>query len=468
MKLSQFAGIMAVILTFLILKLFLTGFSSALWWDSAVYIGMGKSIFSNGSIGFFEDARPLALPLILGFLWWIGLDIVWFGSIMMLIFSVASILLTYLIARRVFGNFPGLVAALMLATYPPFIAYSTIINADLPGGFFILTSIYLLLRQKNTFAGFFLALAILTKFTSIVAVPAILFCMLLSQENVFKKLANFFLGFLMLLLPYSIFSLISYGDLIAPLIKAHNLITNVAGNFSCPTSPGFYLASIAGGSILSALFFVGIIKKPFSYLRKKEWKSTLILLIGLAPFIYLTFFLNCKDARYSLLFIPYTFMFSSLGLHKILKRIKGKNIKIAILVFAFLLQITVSTKILSSEYKWLDYNDKNEAFYKFMHGKSIKGKIWSSDPFVSAFHDVKTDELMYYPVLDNNKIDHLLSSINSEVEYIFINTCDIQCVSGSYCESGKEELFDLLRSKFFVYKYEKYNGCERLAFIWKR
>ena len=31
-------------------------------WDEAVYLGMGKYIYSGGAIGLFEEIRPLGLP----------------------------------------------------------------------------------------------------------------------------------------------------------------------------------------------------------------------------------------------------------------------------------------------------------------------------------------------------------------------------------------------------------------------
>ena len=43
-------------------------FNDDIWWDSAVYLGMGKHIYSLGEVGLWESSRPLIWPLILGFL----------------------------------------------------------------------------------------------------------------------------------------------------------------------------------------------------------------------------------------------------------------------------------------------------------------------------------------------------------------------------------------------------------------
>ena len=63
-----------VLLVFSVVRLIhiLTKFHFILW-DEAVYIGIGKFMFSYGSAGLFEIIRPLGLPLILGSLWSVGL-----------------------------------------------------------------------------------------------------------------------------------------------------------------------------------------------------------------------------------------------------------------------------------------------------------------------------------------------------------------------------------------------------------
>ncbi|MEK6876668.1 MAG: hypothetical protein AABX63_04600, partial [Nanoarchaeota archaeon] len=57
---------------FLIVKLVSLFAAADIWWDSAVYLGMGKYIYSSGDSGLWEASRPLVWPLILGFFWKIG------------------------------------------------------------------------------------------------------------------------------------------------------------------------------------------------------------------------------------------------------------------------------------------------------------------------------------------------------------------------------------------------------------
>src|SRR3989338_1546051 len=75
-----------------------------LWWDSHVYIGMGKYIFSGGQLGIWEVFRPILYPLLLGLFWKFGFNPIIFGKIMDLLLSLICIYLVYKIAKEVFNE----------------------------------------------------------------------------------------------------------------------------------------------------------------------------------------------------------------------------------------------------------------------------------------------------------------------------------------------------------------------------
>ena len=95
MPLKDCKGIIAIILFFIAANILFLRFYNEIWWDSAVYIGMGKHIYSLGKSGLWEESRPLILPLILGLGWKLGLNVVYFGRAISLIFSAITIFLTY-------------------------------------------------------------------------------------------------------------------------------------------------------------------------------------------------------------------------------------------------------------------------------------------------------------------------------------------------------------------------------------
>ena len=71
-----------IILLFLYIYFLHLDTNADLWWDSSVYIGMGKYIYSSGELGLYEASRPLIWPLILGFFWKLGLDVIFFGKLL--------------------------------------------------------------------------------------------------------------------------------------------------------------------------------------------------------------------------------------------------------------------------------------------------------------------------------------------------------------------------------------------------
>jgi len=83
-------------IAFLIRLLFFFSYH-AIWWDSAVYVGMGKYIFSLGKQGLWEPIRPIVWPIILGFLWKIKLNPIFFGRLLNIIMSLGIIYLVYYI-----------------------------------------------------------------------------------------------------------------------------------------------------------------------------------------------------------------------------------------------------------------------------------------------------------------------------------------------------------------------------------
>src|SRR3989338_11534568 len=85
-------------LLFFIWKLMLAFNPHVVFWDESVYIGMGKYLYSDGTIGLWEDLRPIFLPLILGALWEFGAAISTM-EIVMLLFSAAFVICTYFLAK---------------------------------------------------------------------------------------------------------------------------------------------------------------------------------------------------------------------------------------------------------------------------------------------------------------------------------------------------------------------------------
>ena len=176
--------IYVILLLFFVINLLTIPNYTIVWWDSAVYIGMGKYIYSFGNSGFWEASRPLVWPLLLGFFWKVGLNAVFFGRLLELLFAAGCILLTYLIGKQIFNRKTGILSALFLAFSPTFYFFSTISLSEIPSLFFALISIYFFINKKYFLTGLFSGLAFMTRFLeSLVFIAILLIFILYSKKN---------------------------------------------------------------------------------------------------------------------------------------------------------------------------------------------------------------------------------------------------------------------------------------------
>ena len=90
-----------------LVRIFYLSLQYPLWWDSQVYVAMGKYIFSHGQLGFWESFRPLVHPLLLGALWKMGLNPILVGKGLDVLFSTIAVYLVYN-PRRSVSEFPDL------------------------------------------------------------------------------------------------------------------------------------------------------------------------------------------------------------------------------------------------------------------------------------------------------------------------------------------------------------------------
>ena len=76
-----------------------------IWWDSGVYIGMGKFLLSLGKIGLWEHIRPVFWPFILGGFWKLfPNNFILISRILELVLFLSSVFLMILLIRYLVKN----------------------------------------------------------------------------------------------------------------------------------------------------------------------------------------------------------------------------------------------------------------------------------------------------------------------------------------------------------------------------
>ena len=201
-----------ILLIAVIIRVFYLLTNQTLWWDSHVYVEMGKFIFSGGHLGIWESFRPLILPLVLGSFWKMKLDPIFIGKILDLIISTISVYLLYLITSKAFNKKIALIGSLLFATSPLYLIFTGLVLTEPLAIFFGLLGIFFFMRRKNEtdllWTGIFLGLSFLTKFPQGLYFGAIFMVILFEKEKIFSKIVNLIvisLGFLVTIAPYFIF-----------------------------------------------------------------------------------------------------------------------------------------------------------------------------------------------------------------------------------------------------------------------
>jgi len=277
-------------------------------WDSAVYVGMGKFIFSAGNTGVFEPMRPLLLPFLFGALWKAGLSPILFGMVLEFLFALGAIFLAYLITKQAFGRKIATISSFILAFNFLFFFFSFKLYTEIPTIFFVLASLYFFIiyrerEKKNIYlllSALFTVLAFLTRYPALLIFLVTNFFLVKDMvEKKTKSIKSFFLfNFFtfMLILPYLIFNFFNYGSFFYFFSAAQNYYKENLGSiysiFAFKSGPHFLLPKTAWiyiGTI--ALFFNALV--PFLiygfYRLGKEKKlfkeNVMYILLPLAVFL---------------------------------------------------------------------------------------------------------------------------------------------------------------------------------------
>ena len=426
-----------------------------LWWDSSVYIGMGKYIFSLGDIGLWEASRPLVWPVILGFFWKIGLDPVFFGKIISSFFSLASIILLYIIILKIFNKKIAVFAALFFSFSQTFLYFNNILFSDIPSTFFLLLGIYFLFENKHIPSGLFLGIAFMARFFQIfLIVPAIIFYLFLFyKKKISFKESLIFLGALAIpAILFFILNFIIYKNPFYPFILQIYMTKNTGWVFHQPF--GFYFANIikenffAVFSILGAIFII----------KQREYKAWLVLALFLFPFVlYLSE--QHKEMRLLIPILPFLYTVAAVGLVRSAEYLKKyKNVALSLVVVLWLLQ---TTPLLQFD----KYDDQLDPFYDYINSTKISKGIWISNPSFIVFSEKKADELVYYPLYYSQKAKQLQKKVN-EAMAVLINTCDITpCPNYDYqCTEETSALLELFGSNMEKKLYQQKGICSYYIF----
>ena len=447
-----------IILLSVIIRLFYWSYDT-IWWDPAVYIEMGKYLYSAGNSGLWETSRPLMLPAILGFFWKIGINPYTAGRAMDIIYSAGLTLFTFLIAKEIFSKKTAAISALFIAFTPTIFNQSLYAATEIPATLFSIISIYLLIKKRYLFAGMLSGLAFMTRFLQLFSFIAILIFLSIKlakepkKKEQIKNAAILVTGFAIPVLPYIIFNIIAYHNPIHTFLQQVYMTSNTGQPWHLPLS--FYTINILKENYLTPLILLS-----FVHYKKAKPKEKGIILTAFAIFSIFYSTISQKEMRFLISLMPFMYMLLSLGLLYITDKIKNSRVRktiISILLIAFII-------ISIPQYGKSRLDDRYTPYWQYMAKKDVTGIIWITNP-VFAVNTNKKAEPIYYDVFRIQKIKELQQKLSDEKQkpdHILLDSCDIDCSEQEKeCPEMLQQFIEDLKTDYHTEYEQKAWICER-------
>ncbi len=227
-----------------------------------------------------------------------------FAKIMGILLGALSILVFYLLSKKILGDeFISIVATLIFAYDPLFIRWS---SSGMEAALAILLMLIgmLLFQKRNTYFAVFMGLATLAR--PEIGMLSIILLFFLNRREAVKS----FLIFLAIVLPYLIFSYLYFGSILPnTFLSKHGFVY----------FPRFIYSVSTGGKILIGTYFLeGIF---FIALCIKKWQKRFLIPI---LWCFLLFFFYAIggmriQSRYLLLLTPFIIIWGFKGMYSFLK-----------------------------------------------------------------------------------------------------------------------------------------------------
>lgn len=420
-----------------------------LLWDSGVYIGMGKYLFSGGTAGLWEHIRPPFMPIALGFFWKLGLNPALFGRLFEILLMLGIVWLTYQLALNWWDEKTAIIASLIVALSPIFYYLSFHQYTEIPHTFFALLALWLFTKERYYWSGLAVGLAYISKFTAGIFIVVLIAALVFSKKG--RKIVPALAGFMTVIIPYALYSWLAYGSPFATAAAAQDTISKVLGCNVLHNKPWWYYGWWVAITETN-LHFLAI---PGLYALWKRWEKqhTLYALSLLLPAVYLIQ-LHCHDYRYLTLALPFIAMLTALGVVWIydLFNIKKKWTFFAVAIVLGLWMLNSSiTYYYGNEMQQPD--EIAERYFAYIDGKNFSGEIWTANPIIAAHTNAKLEKI-YYPVYGTNVSSDFINYVSAhsdKISAVLLDNCGggIICPpDDSECPQKTDELITEIDSKF--------------------
>lgn len=456
---KQKTPLYVLLLAVLLSQIYYTIHYWSVWGDVGVYIGMGKYMFGGGAIGYWELARPILWPFFLGLAWKFNINPLIAGKIIVLLFSLGAIYITYLLGKNI-NEETGLLAATLLSFTPVYFTFTAMQLTDIISLFFSLLAIFLTLKERYFFSGLSVGIAFNFRFPhaiTFVVINAYLFFLFFRYENIkayIKRILFLFTGAALLIIPYFILNYFLYGNAFLPLIQAQKVV-------GYTIFPGrgisYYFIELLKNNPFLFFSVIGIV---FYFLFFKERPKTLDLIVLAAAIITAYFVYEPhKELRYAIAFLPYLCLLSAFAIWTLLKHIiKIRTFHTVFLLLTLTLFVIASVTVAVTPQFKDNIDPRLEAYYRYFQDHQGV-TVFGYDSQFLAYSDMKLVRYTYWPAAAR------LYQNLTNIDYITVNTCPVYCkpTSGEDCYRKRDYLLKQFSQYSLVYN-ETANKCNLMIY----
>ncbi len=477
---------LAVLVVFVSAQLLMLQKYRLVVWDEAVYIGLGKYMFSAGSSGLLEPIRPLGLPLLLGAFWKLGVGGMLAYRILALSFAAAAVIMTYLLGRQLFGSSAAMFAAALVALSPSFFSSSAMVLTDISSVAFSLAAVYMLVKGRYILSGLFGSAAFLFRFPHLLIMVAIAIAIIVNgkgKKAAFASLLRFCAPFLAVVAAVLAYNFLLYWQVyglsapFAPFFAAASHQGNAAYSISISGFAGnisFYFVELARQSLLLLFFIPGLLFALGKRAKAGGHSASGLLAVAVAAVVYIAYFtaIANKQPRFLIAFLPFAALLAAFWAKEAFSFVKklGTAPKLVFaLVFSFLVVFSAAAAV-KENYGY--YNSLSSAepavvgvyrYFSNTSGTSATASIiLTTDPVFAAYSDS-----LFIPYYDNPDVAlEAYDKYSSEASYVVYTPHFFPCDKfGEECEAKKQLLFGRISSGSRLVLNKTVDGRQYYAFV---
>lgn len=304
-------GVLVVISSFLIF--WNLGKNHLIPWDEAIYAKIAKNmVLDNKYIvqrwynlweSVWYEKPPLYMWCMAFFMKFLGFN-AWAARLPSAIFGLGTMVITYLLGKKLFNKTVGFLAGLALVTTTQFLYYSRASMLDITATFFLVLSIYIYLfalekdkRSLWVLSGVVIGLSAMVKgVVGLLPFPIIglyeLYILFTKQEKLDRKrIINYLLMFgacMLVALPWHVYMYKLFGGEFLKGYIGYHVWDRAVNAIEDKGKPFFWYLVVLKVSM--RIWFVGLLAAfPFSLFKVYKKHDSYVFLVGWALFIFLFF-----------------------------------------------------------------------------------------------------------------------------------------------------------------------------------